>query len=69
MDSKDTTTRLLRFRDLTERGIVSNRMTLHRWIAGGHFPPPIKIGPNSIAWRSDVIEAWLAEREQATPAA
>ena len=59
----------LRFKDLKQRGVVSNRVTLARWIADGLFPPPIHLGPNSIAWRLDEIEArdaqLRAERDDA----
>ncbi len=30
----------------------------------GVFPRPVKLGPNSIAWRSDEIEAWIESRER-----
>jgi prophage regulatory protein len=60
---------LLRFSDLVAAGIVRNRMTLWRWINAGEFPRPMKIGPNSRAWRAIDIEAWLKSRAQATTAA
>ncbi len=57
----------LRFADLKKRGIVRNRMTLRRWIDAGHFPAPVQLGPNSVAWVSDEVEAFeaarIAERE------
>ena len=53
---------LLRFRDLKARGIVSNHVTLKRWIAKEGFPPGILLGPNSRAWLESDIEAWLASR-------
>lgn len=55
----------LRYKDLEDRKIINNRTTLHRWIASGYFPKPIKLGTKNIAWREDVIEAWLKEREAA----
>ena len=61
----------LRFRDLVERQIVGNRVTLGRWIKNNGFPPGVKIGPNSRAWTDDEIVAWqdakaaAAEREVA----
>ena len=39
-----------RFPDLVEAGYVNNRMTLQRWIERGIFPPPVDLGPNTIAW-------------------
>jgi hypothetical protein len=46
MDKQTTTLVLLRYRDLLAAGIVRNRTTLQRWVNSGHFPAPIKIGPN-----------------------
>jgi predicted DNA-binding transcriptional regulator AlpA len=40
----------LRFRDLVESGRVNNRMTLHRRIDAGLCPPPVDLGPNTVAW-------------------
>ena len=53
----------LRFPDLKERKIVSNRTTLRRWIQDGEFPAPVKLGENSIAWR---VEEWDRSRERVT---
>jgi hypothetical protein len=41
------TTTLLRYRDLKERGIVNNRVTLSRWIASEGFPAGVQLGPNT----------------------
>jgi predicted DNA-binding transcriptional regulator AlpA len=57
--------RLLRFSDLRERGVVANWTTLLRWIKAGNFPPGIKLGPNSRAWTDTSIEEWIASREAA----
>jgi len=54
--------KLLRFSDLKARGIVGNWVTLLRWIEREGFPPGIKLGPHSRAWREDEIEAWLSSR-------
>jgi predicted DNA-binding transcriptional regulator AlpA len=53
---------LVRFRDLKARGIVSNHVTLKRWIEKEGFPPGILLGPNSRAWLESDIDAWLASR-------
>jgi hypothetical protein len=53
---------LLRFRDLKDRKIVTNHVTLGRWIAKQGFPPGLMLGPNTRVWREDDIEAWLASR-------
>ena len=55
--------RLIRFQGLVEREIVKNRVTLQRWIKNNQFPKPIRLGPNSVAWRLSAIEKWLAARE------
>ena len=54
--------RYVRFADLKGRGIVSNHVTLKRWIEKEGFPPGILLGPNSRAWLESEIEAWLASR-------
>jgi len=54
--------KFLRFNDLVERGIVSNRPCLHLWIKNYGFPRGVLLGPNTRAWREDEIEAWLASR-------
>jgi predicted DNA-binding transcriptional regulator AlpA len=62
-------TKLLRFRDLVDMGVVNNRMTLSRWIEKHAFPKPVKLGPNTAAWPADQIEAWVASRAEPTKAA
>jgi hypothetical protein len=54
--------RLLRFSDLKDRGIVSNYVTLARWIEREGFPPGFMMGPNTRAWRENEVEEWLASR-------
>ena len=53
---------LLRFRDLKDRKIVTNHVTLKRWIEGEGFPPGRMLGPNTRVWREDEIEAWIMSR-------
>ena len=65
MMKNENTLKVLRFSDLVRLGIVNNRMTLRRWIERGIFPKPIKLGPNSLAWREPDVEAYL-ERASAT---
>jgi len=52
-----------RFSDLKERGIVNNRMTLHRWIQNQAFPQGILLGPNSRAWAVGDVVDWLDNRK------
>jgi predicted DNA-binding transcriptional regulator AlpA len=57
--------RLLRYKDLKERGIVENWTTLFRLIASGDFPAGRYISPNRRAWTEDEIAEWLDSRPQA----
>lgn len=52
-----------RYTDLKERGIVRNRMTLHRWIQNQGFPQGLLLGPNSRAWPVDQVIQWLNSRK------
>jgi prophage regulatory protein len=36
--------------------------TLNNWVARGYFPKPIQLGPRAVAWRSDVVEAFITSR-------
>lgn len=55
-------TQFLRFKDLVERGIVRNRVTLGRWIKLHGFPPGVLLGPNTRAWPVDQVDTWLEAR-------
>jgi predicted DNA-binding transcriptional regulator AlpA len=57
-----TIAKYLRFIDLVEAGIVSNRVTLTRLIKTKQFPPGKLLGPNSRAWTEKEIELWLESR-------
>ena len=57
---------LIRYPGLKEREIITNRTTLARRIRHQGFPRPIRLGPNSVAWRLADVEAWLARREAET---
>jgi predicted DNA-binding transcriptional regulator AlpA len=71
MSTNDNIT-LLRFPDLVARRIVSNRMTLRRWMARpiDPFPQPIVLATSArqnhlIAWRASDVAAWLERRSAA----
>ena len=34
--------------------------TIYRWIQEGHFPKPVRIGPNCSRWRTSDIAKWQA---------
>ena len=58
----DTELCLLRETRVLERVDISRR-TLWRWVKAGLFPEPVAVGPNSVRWRSDQLDEWLAARE------
>jgi excisionase family DNA binding protein len=58
------TRRYLRAQELAER-LAVHRTTLWRWVRGGHFPHPVRLGPNTVAWDCAQIDAWLAARDVA----
>jgi predicted DNA-binding transcriptional regulator AlpA len=35
--------------------------TIWRWVKLGEFPPPVRLGPQTTAWRMEDIERWEAE--------
>ena len=51
--------RLIRKEALLRLISVSNS-TLFRWERDGNFPPRIKIGHKTVAWRIADVENWLA---------
>ncbi len=53
--------RVLRDPIVRERTGLS-RTQRWRCIRSGTFPAAVQLGPNSIGWYEDEIEAWLAER-------
>ena len=38
------------------------RTTIYKKVADGTFPPPVKLTSNTVAWRSEDIDKWIAER-------
>ena len=59
--------RFLRFRDLKARGLLSNHVTLGRWIKHEGFPPGMMLGPNTRVWTEAEIEAWIGSRPSEAP--
>ena len=37
-----------------------SKSSLYRRMAEGRFPQPVRVGPQSVRWRTAEIEAWLA---------
>jgi hypothetical protein len=50
------------FSDLKAQGIVNDRATLRRWMREQEFPQPVILGPNSLAWKADLVRDWVASR-------
>ncbi|TIN38827.1 MAG: hypothetical protein E5Y10_24920 [Mesorhizobium sp.] len=59
-------TTFLRFKDLKERGIVTNWPTLLDWIKVEGFPPGRYFGSNTRVWSSEEIDSWTASRPLAS---
>ena len=49
---------IIRKRELSQKLGVSE-CSIWRWVRAGHFPKPIKLGPNAIGWETSAIERWL----------
>lgn len=43
-----------------------SRSSIYREMQAGKFPRPIRVGLNSVAWPSTLIEAWQQSRMQAS---
>jgi hypothetical protein len=56
--------KFFRFSDLKEIGLVTNRVTLRRWIEKEGFPPGVLLGPNTRGWSKEQIEAWISGRPE-----
>ncbi len=58
--------RILRGYNRLEERIGKSRVQVWRDIKAGKFPPPLELGPNSVGWYEDEIDAWLASRPRRT---
>lgn len=59
------TTKLIRAPEIIKRGICSNRQMIYRRMERDGFPRPLQLGPNTVAWSEDEVNAWLASRPRA----
>jgi predicted DNA-binding transcriptional regulator AlpA len=57
-------TRLLRFADLQDRGIVHNRQQLANLVRDHGFPAGWMLTANARVFDEDDVEAWLDTRRQ-----
>ena len=39
-----------------------SRPTIYKWIHAGKFPRPVRMGPNTVAWRESDLVAWQEGR-------
>ena len=46
--------------------IGGTRIKVYRDVRAGQFPAPIELGPNSVGWFEDEVDAWLASRPRRT---
>ena len=38
-----------------------SRASIYARMNSGDFPLPVRIGPNSVGWRADDVEKWIAD--------
>lgn len=55
----------LRFPALSEKLGGRSRASIHRDMIDRGFPKPIKLGPNSVVWDEEAVDAWCAELAKA----
>lgn len=39
--------------------VGASRSTIYAWLKQSLFPPPIRIGPRRVSWRTSEIQAWI----------
>lgn len=61
------TERLLR-RPAVEEMTGLSRSSIYAMMAGGDFPPPIRIGRRAVAWKMSAVTAWIEGRSGASTA-
>ena len=54
-------TRILRLPEVLAR-VGLSRSTVYQLMAAGDFPGSVRLTRNSVGWRSDDIDAWIASR-------
>ena len=43
------------------------RTTLWKMVKTGRFPAPVRLGPNTTAWRAEDVRDWLEQRKGEQP--
>jgi hypothetical protein len=62
MTSENDVPKLLRFRDLQDRGLAQSHAGLRHLQLHENFPLGRLLGPSTRVWTVDEINAWLASR-------
>lgn len=62
MESPSVTGRVVISPKTTMAKVNKSRTTLWRDIRAGKFPAPVQLGPNSIGFYEDEVDAWLVSR-------
>ncbi|MDX5371424.1 MAG: AlpA family transcriptional regulator [Pseudomonadaceae bacterium] len=39
-----------------------SKSQIYRLIRRGEFPAPVRLGPNSVAWPVEHVQAWIADK-------
>lgn len=58
--------RIIRSKALREKlgGVAT--ATVWRWERAGRFPKRLQLGPNTVGWDEDAVDAWLEARSEGT---
>ena len=58
--------KLLRLSSVEER-TAQKRSSIYAGVKSGNFPPPVRLSARAVAWRSEDVDRWIAERTTARP--
>jgi len=61
----DQVDRLLRSPEVRRAVGGISRVTLHKWVMCGKFPPPVKVGLRN-SWPESQVRGWIERRPTAT---
>ena len=51
-------------RPIVETDTGLSRSGIYALMAKNEFPKPVRLGPQSVAWRQSEVQAWIASRER-----
>jgi prophage regulatory protein len=57
--------RLLDLKGITAKTTLS-RSKIYAMLNEGLFPPPLRLGPQTVRWRESTIDSWIANLQPAT---